>query len=934
MNYHVIKAILKRNFVSYFANPTGYVFIIVFVVLTSFATFWPNEFFNANLANLDQLNRWFPYIMLVFIPAITMSIWADERKQGTDELLLTIPAGDFDVVFGKYLASVAIFTVALVFSLFCNYFTLLRLGDPDLGLFVATYIGYWLVGIAMLAIGMVASFLTASVPIAFILGVLANAPLVLASITDIIPFLPGWASGVKYLSISEQLGDCARGVVSLSSMAYFVGIAAVMLYLAMVLIGRRHWRGEAQQEIKLPWHYAVRFLSLLATVIGVNLFLLHHDRLRADVTTEGLNSLSARTKNLIRGLQPKQDVHLYAYISKNLPETFARTKLNLLSTLREIDALGNPKLHIHVKPDLDIYSSEAVRAEQNYDIKPQRKVTRNHGVSSLEPVILGFAVESGPNRVKVPFLGQGIPVEYEVSRSIATVCQTERKTLGVLTTDVKLFAGFDMATMGTTSTEDIIEELKKQYDVVQVDPTKPITEKFAVLLAVQPSSLNPQQMENFAACVLSGQPTAIFEDPMPTQVNAPGTGAPKRAPGGMFGGGGPMPKGDIQRLLFKPLGIRIPPKDVVWQNYNPFPKTQDFIQREMIFVGKQSAGSSEPFNMRHEVTRKLQFVLFPFPGEIRDEGTMLTFNKLAVTGTDSGVIGYDDLLRSSPMGDVQMANEREIAAAEARSQKGSQHVLAVHLTGKLKPKKMKSTGEDEPEVASSQKSGEDAMKEILGDAAAGKDANVNSDTEINVAVVSDIDCLLSIFFRLRERGQDTEAEVDLDLDNVTFVLNLLDHLAGDERFIDIRNRRPQHRTLSAVENITQTSAKETDDQIKEAYKEVAKKKTEAEESLRKTAEEIDKRKDLTRAEKAEQMELARSNENTRLQRLAGELEKEVNNKLKSIKREQEVALGNEQDKYKAAAVFFPIIPPLLLAFIVYFNRRAKEREGISKARLR
>ncbi|HBU36435.1 MAG TPA: ABC transporter permease [Planctomycetaceae bacterium] len=920
MKWYVLDAVFKRNFVSYFSNPTGYVFICVFVLLGSLAAFWPPEFFNSNLANLDQLNRYLPYILLVFIPAITMSVWADERRQGTDELILTIPASDIEVVVGKYLSAVGIYTVSLIFSYLCNLVILQIWGNPDPGLFFTNYLGYWFVGLAMLAIGMVASFLTSNLTVSFILGLALNAPLVVADQASSV-MGPKLASVVRSWSLAENFIDFGRGIVSLSAIGYFLGIVTVCLYISMVLIGRRHWTGR-RDGARMGTHFVVRTAGLAVAALGVVLTFRAYD-VRADLSAEQISSLSRDTKKLLAGLDTEQAIEVTAYVSPAVPEDYAQTRLTLLNMLRQFQRLSGGKLRVNVL-ETETKTEAASLASQQFGIEPVTVLSRERGAFRDEDIFLGCAFTCGLEKVVVPFFDRGTPVEYELIRSICTVAEQKRKRLGVVTTDADLFGGFDMASGQQRPRQPVLEELEKQYEVVQVDPAAPITETYDVLMVVQPSSLGPEQMNNFVSAVRSGQPVAIFEDPLPVLMNSvPGTSQPRR------GGGGSMamfqqqsqPKGDLGQL-WDVLGLQLAAGSgrplmgqmgsspyVVWQDYNPHPKLE--LPSEFVFIdaelGEAESGVSRSFNQSNPITRGLQEVLFPFPGALsKDEKANLEWTPLVTTGTRSGTIEVEQVLGNR--GDMRQLRIFEKPGSQAM-------VLAAAVDREL------------PGIGSATESEEGPSD--------------GGTTLVRAIVVADIDLMGPQIFGLRNRPDEV---FGLNFDNVTFVLNVLDTLSGDDRFLEIRKRKPKHRTLERIENTVADAREMADKQRQDYITQFDKAEQNANAEMQKEVGEFEKKiEDMESSgntdrqaamqavqQLASRQRLAQRRLDTKLEQLKRKRDVEI----EQVERSLEATIRREQDWQKWLAVMLPPIPPLVVAFFVFFRRRAQEREGVAKSRLR
>ncbi len=948
-------AVMKRNFKSYFSNPTGYVFLAIFVLLTSMAAFWPHEFFNANLANLNELNSQITLIMLIFIPTITMGLWADEKRLGTDELLLTLPATDFDIVIGKYLAAVSVFSVSLGFSQVCNFLVLdaLSIGSLDAGLFITTYIGYWFIGLTMIALGMVASFMTNNLTLGFVLGILVNAPFVLLQYSDAFVTQSEWVGFLSEASMGKQFADFGRGVISISSLAYFLMMIVVGIYLAMVLIGRRHWLGGKDGE-SLLGHYLVRATCLLVIAFAGTLFFVMND-VRWDYTENRTSSLLPETKELIRNLSTEQPVRIEAFVSGSVPKHYAQTKLDLINYLNEFRALNGSKINVVIHDGLEPFSETADIARETYGIVPREVISQERGALAQEEVILGAAVQRGLDKVVIPFFDNGVPVEYELVRSIGTVSEKKRKRLGVLQTDAQLFGGIQQNPLGgfqNIPPQQVITELEKQYDVIEVDPTSAIDPTaYDVLLAVQPSSLSPQGMKNLLDVIKAGTPTAIFDDPAPAMMaQATPIGQDKRNP--FPGRRPPEQKGDI-RQLWDLLHISMPGKQlptdryfqpyVIWQDYNPEVRLRNLgaITKEYVFADRVTPGAPEytALNETVDVTKDLQQLLFLYTGAIKkqpDFPKSMTFIPLVTTGTKVGTVTLQDLTSSRQ--DQRRLEAKRQPAYGPNGAPPTPFVLAAMIEG-MPP----SIAANAAEAEKSKEKEEDVSEEETTDA----NEDVTPEGAIHVAMVSDIDLLHSAFVQLRAQSADSS---EMQIDNTNFLLNLIDKLAGDDEYIPIRSRSAPIARLGLMEELTETAKTEGDLALREAALNAQAQQEKLEKELQKPLEELNKKINTLNA-RANQGGEIRPEELREVQALQLELaqrQQDVDNKQRAAVKKIEANLEREQQRItrelnrkvlyyqnqvKTLAVALPPIPPIVIGIIVFVLRRLKEREGLSKDRI-
>ena len=346
--------LFKKELSSFFSSLIGYLTIIVFLILTGLMLWVFKSDFNIldyGFAGMDGLFVIGPFLYLFLIPAITMRMFAEEKKNGTMELLLTKPLSEMKLIWAKFLAGFTLVFISLLPTLVC-YFSVVALGDPvgniDTGSVVGSYIGMLLLGAAFVAIGLFASSITNNQIVAFILAALMSAFMHLGfeSIYRM-GFLGNADLFVRSLGMSYHYESISRGVIDSRDVIYFASVIAVFMMATRIVLQSRKWHGWRNKKDQRRSHWielgAGVLIVVFVNVIGYYVFG------RLDLTSEKRYTLSKSTKNLLKKID--EPVLYRVYLEGEFPADFKRLQNETKEMLNQFRAYNKNVQYEFVNPN-------------------------------------------------------------------------------------------------------------------------------------------------------------------------------------------------------------------------------------------------------------------------------------------------------------------------------------------------------------------------------------------------------------------------------------------------------------------------------------------------------------------------------------------------------------------------------------------------------
>ncbi len=424
-----VLVVASKELKTFFQTPIGYVILFVFTALAAFLFFQYQRFFVVKEASMRGLFGLLPILFMVFAPAVTMRLWAEEKKSGTVETLLTMPVRDADLVLGKFLAAVVLVGLFLILTLPILW-VVTFLGNPDPGPIIGGYFGALLLGAAYVSVGLAISALTENQIIALVLGVFVAFVFFLVGQQEFVDLLPAvLASALFNLSLASHFQSILRGVIDSRDVVYYVSFIGFFLYLNWWAVRRPRGKGVS--------------VVLLAAIllVGNGLYLNSSFFKRLDLTEDRRYTLSDATKEILHGIE--DDLILTAYLSSDLPAAMSNHRRDIEDLMREFES--NSRGHLRVEIVNPEKNSESEKAAEEAGVPKVPLGSKDVDKLELQQAYLGLVIEFRDKRESIPFIPRVDTLEYETVLRIDKVTRTKEAKVAFQVNDP--FAGMNIPGM-------------------------------------------------------------------------------------------------------------------------------------------------------------------------------------------------------------------------------------------------------------------------------------------------------------------------------------------------------------------------------------------------------------------------------------------------------------------------------------------------------
>jgi ABC-2 type transport system permease protein len=535
--------VFRRDFFAFFTSPIGYIFMIVFLLIS--VGLYITSFFTFPVADMRSFFSNLPILLCVFIPAVTMRIWAEERKENTWEMLLTFPMKARELVLGKFLAVLAFFALTLAATVTVPIM-LARLGNPDGGAIFGGYFGTLLLGAFFLSIGIFISGLCKDQIVAFVVTLLVCFAIFLVGTNFIASYIDGVAPGLgsrlsQYLGFLDHYNSFVRGVVEMADVVYFLAWTAIFLGLNMMFIEGRH-----RPKAKVTFAGAIA----LCLVIGL-LFngLVYGQSLgRFDLTEGNIYTVSKASTEILGELKNPVQVTYYVTPKGKMPTALKTLEQDVIDKLDELEIASDGKMKVKVihleaanmlaeREDtfaLDDEEGEEAKKDEKEVIEkrlldkgiqpfPVQAIDDDQVTSLLVYSSIGVGYGSKPEEIITPVAPQTLPeLEYRLVSTIHKLAREKQPIIAMVAPEEDLNIPPEMRQiymqMGQPlpQTEDPYQLVQRwleeeKYEVRRVKLTKesPLPDEFDALLILDPRGFNDRQRYELNRVLVSGKPVIL-----------------------------------------------------------------------------------------------------------------------------------------------------------------------------------------------------------------------------------------------------------------------------------------------------------------------------------------------------------------------------------------------------------------------------------------